>query len=141
MLAAATAVATAAMTKTLEKTGEKLGEQVFELSEQFIALIRGKPKVLSAIEKVPQQPLDYGYAVLEVKALAKSNPEVGYVIEALAAAAQEDPDPRLQDAIQKIVSTLSSQEPSVQNLGQLAERIGLVVQGGSVSIQNFKMGG
>ncbi|MBD2427701.1 hypothetical protein [Phormidium sp. FACHB-1136] len=141
MLAAATAVATTVMTKALEKTGEKLGEKVFESSEKFLTSLRRKPEIISAIEKVPQQPLDYGQAVLEVEALAKSDPEVAEAVRTLAATAAEDPDERLKEAINQIVSTLKVQEPTTRNLGKLAENIGLVVYGGgSVSIHNLNVG-
>jgi hypothetical protein len=137
---AATAVAATVMTKAFEKTGEKLGEKVFDRSEKFLAsLMRKSPETASAIQKMPQEPLDFGQAVLEVDALAKTDTELASAIQVLATTAEQDPNPRLAEMVQVIISTLRSQQPTVQNMGKLAEKIGLVVQGGSVSIQNLNV--
>lgn len=137
---AATAVAATMMTKAFEKTGEKLGEKVFDQSEKFLTSLRIKsPETASAIQKVPQEPLDFGQAVLEVDALAKTDSELAETIQVLAATAEQDPNLKLAEIVQEIVSTLKSQQPTVQNMGKLAEKIGLVVQGGSVSIQNLNV--
>lgn len=137
---AATAVAATVITKAFEKTGEKLGEKVFDQSEKFLtSLRRQSPETASAIQKAPQEPLDFGQAVLEVDALAKIDSELADTIQILAATAAQDPNPRLTEMVQTIISTLKSQQPTVQNMGKLAEKIGLVVQGGSVSIQNLNV--
>ena len=137
---AATAVATTVMKKAFEKTGEKLGEKVFGQSEKFLSSLRHKsPETASAIQKVPEQPLDFGQAVLEVDALAKTDSELADIIQILAIAAEQDSNPKLAEMVQTIISTLKSQQPTVQNIGKLAEKIGLVVQGGSVSIQNLNV--
>ncbi|KAM3093301.1 hypothetical protein ACKFKG_20045 [Phormidesmis sp. 146-35] len=137
---AATAVAATVMTKALEKTGEKLGEKVFDQSEKFLTSLRQKaPETASAIQKVPEEPLDYGQAVLEVHALAETDPELANTIQLLAERAAQDPSPRLTEAIREIAATFSSQQPTVQNMGKLAEGIGAVIQGGTVSIQNINV--
>jgi hypothetical protein len=137
---AATAVAATVMTKAFEKTGEKLGEKVFDQSEKFLTSLRRKsPETASAIQKIPHEPLDFGQAVLEVDVLAKTDAELAAAIQVLAATAKQDPNPRLAEMVQVIISTLRSQQPTVQNIGKLAEKIGLVVQGGSVSIQNLNV--
>jgi len=137
---AATAVAATVITKAFEKTGEKLGEKVFDQSEKFLTSLRHQsPETASAIQKAPQEPLDFGQAVLEVDALAKTDSELADAIQILAATAEQDPNPRLAEMVQTIISTLKSQQPTVQNMGKLAEKIGLVVQGGSVSIQNLNV--
>ena len=137
---AATAVAATMMTKAFEKTGEKLGEKVFDQSEKFLTSLRIKsPETASAIQKVPQEPLDFGQAVLEVDALAKTDSELAKTIQVLAATVEQDPNLKLAKIVQEIITTLKSQQPTVQNMGKLAEKIGLVVQGGSVSIQNLNV--
>ena len=137
---AATAVAATVMTKALEKTGEKLGEKVFDQSEKFLTSLKRKsPETALAIQKTPQEPLNFGQAVLEVDALARTDTELANEIQLLASTAEQDPDPRLAEAVQSIINTLKSQQPTVQNMGKLAEKIGLVVQGGSVSIQNLSV--
>jgi hypothetical protein len=139
---AAIAVATTVMTKALEKTGEKLGEKVFGQTEKFVASLKHKsPQTITAIEKIPEAPLDYGRAVLEIEALAKADSEVAEELKTLVAVATEDPNAKLIEAIQEIVTTLKSQsqESNTQKLSKLAEKIGLVVYGGTVSIENFTL--
>lgn len=137
---AATAVAATVMTKAFEKTGERLGEKVFDQSEKFLTSLRIRsPETASAIQKAPQEPLDFGQAVLEVDALAKTDPELADTIQLLAATAEQDPNLKLAEIVQEIITTLKSQQPTVQNMGKLAEKIGLVVQGGNVSIQNLNV--
>ncbi|NEO03214.1 MAG: hypothetical protein F6K50_50265 [Moorea sp. SIO3I7] len=95
----------------------------------------------TAIELAPEQPLNYHQAILEIKSLAEKNPEFGQVLQELAEAAQEDPNIKLTKMIKEIINTLNSdnsEEFKVKNLGKLAEKIGLVVQGGKVEIKEFK---
>jgi dephospho-CoA kinase len=135
---AATAIAATVMTKALEKTGEKLGEKVFDRSEKFLNSLKLRsPNTASAIQKAPQEPLDYGLAVLEVEALVKTDAELAETVQVLAEAAEEDSNPKLTEIVQEIVNAIKSQQPTTQNMGKLAEKIGLVVQGGTVSIQNI----
>ncbi len=140
LVLAATAIVTTIATKFFEKTGEQLSEEVFEKSEQFLTNLKQKaPETASAIAKVPQEPLDYGQAVLEVNALAQSDPELETELKRLVAAVQQDPSPTLQQLLQDVNETLKNQQPTVQNVGKLAEKIGMVVQGGSVSIQTLNV--
>jgi predicted transcriptional regulator len=141
LVIAATAIATTIITKAFEKTGEKLGEQVVEQSGKLLVSLRHKsPNTAKAIELAPEQPLDYGQAVLEVDALTKTDPEIARDVEILAELASQESNPRLKQAIQEIINTLKFQQPTIQVLGKLAEKIGLVFQsGGTVSIHNFHM--
>ncbi|AFZ61310.1 hypothetical protein H6G54_21235 [Anabaena cylindrica FACHB-243] len=141
LILAATAIATTILTKAFEKTGEKLGEKVVEQSGRFLTSLKDKsPATAHAIELSPKQPLDYGQTVLEVNALANADPEIAREVEILAELALQENNPRLEQTIQEIQRTLQLQQPTVQVLGKLAEKIGLVVQsGGRVSIQNFHM--
>jgi hypothetical protein len=135
---AATAIAATVMTKALEKTGEKLGEKVFDQSEKFLDSLKLRsPSTASAIQKASEEPLDYGLAVLEIEALAKTDNELANTIQVLAEVAEEDPNPKLTEIVQEIVNSIKSQQPTTQNMGKLAEKIGIVVQGGTVSIQNI----
>ena len=137
---AATAIAATIMTKFWEKTGEKLGEKVFTESEKFLGALKTKsPETVTAIEKAPEQPLDYGQAVIEVQALAERDLEIAEAIQALALAVEQEPNPKVTDIAQEIINALKTQQPTVQNAGKLAEKIGLVVQGGNVSIQNLNV--
>jgi phosphoenolpyruvate-protein kinase (PTS system EI component) len=132
---AATAIAATIMTKFWEKTGEKLGEKVFSESEKFLRALKTKaPETGIAIEKASEQPLDYGQAVLEVQALAVRDSEIAEAIQSLVLVAEEEPNVRLRNIAQEIINALRNQQPTVQNAGKLAEKIGVIVQGGSVNL-------
>ncbi|HAA27927.1 MAG TPA: hypothetical protein DCE56_10030 [Cyanobacteria bacterium UBA8553] len=121
--AVGTAIVTTLATKALEKTGEKIGEQVFDATGKFLSQLRSKsPDTATAIELAEQQPLDYGKAVLEVQEAAK-DPEVAQAIwDVEAAAANEDPNSKLAQEIQKQEDTLKSQCPTIYNLAKLQEK-------------------
>ena len=137
---AATAIAATILTKFWEKTGEKLSEELFEKSEEFYRSLKKKaPETASAIEKAPQAPMEYGQAVLEVQAIAQRDTELANHMQVLAIAAQQEPNAALQQVIQEVLTTLQNQPPTVQNVGKVAEKIGLLVQGGTVNIQNFSV--
>jgi hypothetical protein len=139
---AAIAVATTVITKALEKTGEKLGEKVFNQTEQFVASLKHKsPQTITAIEKIPEAPLDYSRAVLEIEALAKADPEIAEELKTLVKVATEDPNAKLIEAIQEIETALKSQtqESNTKKLSKLAEKIGVVVYNGTVSIENLNL--
>ncbi|MBD1863794.1 MULTISPECIES: hypothetical protein [Trichocoleus] len=116
----ATVIATLVVTKAFEKTGEQIGEKVWEQGGKLLKLLRHKaPETALAIEKVAetpglaeQQPADYGTAVLvtKVEEAAKADPEVQAAVEDVATAAKAQPF-------------------TIQNMAQLAERIGIVNQG------------
>lgn len=137
---AATAIAATIMTKFWEKTGEKLSEELFEKSEEFYKSLQQKaPETVSAIEKMPQNSSAYGQAVLETRAIADTDVELVEEMESLAAVAQNEPNEQLQQIIGEILYTLQNQQPTVQNIGKVADKIGLLVQGGTVNIQNFSV--
>ena len=137
---AATAIAATIMTKFWEKTGEKLSEELFEKSEEFYKSLKRKaPETASTIEKAPQAPLEYGQAVLEVSAIAEQDTEFAKEIQTLATVAEQEPNEALKQVIQEILYTLQNQQPTVQNIGKIADKIGLLVQGGTVNIQNFSV--
>jgi hypothetical protein len=79
---------------------------------------------------VPEQPLDYGQAILEVQSGADRNDEFKQILIQLLAAAQADPNPRLVEYIQLEMKKLQSQQPSIQNLNwsKLQEK-GVINQG------------
>ncbi|WP_420832770.1 hypothetical protein [Nostoc edaphicum] len=58
---AAIAVGTIIATKALEKTGEKVGEVLWDKTGKFLVTLKKQsPQTVVAIEKAPEQPLDYG---------------------------------------------------------------------------------
>ena len=120
----AEALTTLVLTKALEKGGETLGEKTLEQVGRLIQLLRRKsPVTASAIEKVAeqpelaeQQPEDYGEAVLvaQVQEAARADEEIAEAVRALAEAVQAQP-------------------ATIQNLEKLAEKIGIVNQGGTIN--------
>ena len=132
------AIATMIVQKALEKAGEKLGEQLVQESAKFLSLLRMKsPQTASEIESALEQPLNYRQAVIEVEALAEEDPEFAKAVRELAAVASEESNVRLKAPVREFIS---NQELSTQNFGRLAEKIGVTVQGSTVSIQNLNFG-
>jgi hypothetical protein len=131
LTAAGPAIATVLGTKALEKIGENLGDAVIQPVKKFWSLLKHEsPDTASAIELVPEQPLDYGQAILEVQSVADRNDEFKQILIQLLAAAQADPNPRLVEYIQLEMKKLQSQQPSIQNLNwsKLQEK-GVINQG------------
>ncbi len=124
---AAIAIGSVVATKALEKTGEKIGEALWDKTGKFLVTLKKQsPQNVTAIEKVPEQPLDYGKAVLEVESAAKANPDVARAMQELAAAAKAEPNPKFNEIL------------SMPNLQKLAEKIGQVVMpGGTGNIGNM----
>ncbi|MEY3556567.1 MAG: hypothetical protein RLZZ580_2624, partial [Cyanobacteriota bacterium] len=81
---ASIAVGSIIATKALEKTGEKVAEKVWEQTEKFLTSLKQvSPGTVTAIEKAPEQPLDYGQAILEVESVAKTSPELSQIMTEL----------------------------------------------------------
>lgn len=130
----AAAIATLVVTKAFEKTGEMLGEKVVEQGANLTRLLRHKsPSTATAIELAQQQPLDYGQAVLELEAAAKTDPEIAQAVKEVEIAAKAEPN--LAQAVQAVEETVKSQPSIINNFGKLAEKIANVYQS-PVSIQN-----
>ncbi|MFN6558280.1 MAG: hypothetical protein RMY28_000535 [Nostoc sp. ChiSLP01] len=120
----AIAVGTIIATKALEKTTEKVTENLLDKTGKFlVTLKKHSPQTVVAIEKAPDQPLDYGKAVLEVESAAKANPEVAKAVEELAQAAKAEPLPNLAEVLQNIAEGLKSQSPANQIRIETIEKI------------------
>ncbi|MEH1859590.1 MAG: hypothetical protein V7L21_16670 [Nostoc sp.] len=129
---AAIAVGTIIATKALEKTTEKVTESLVDKTGKFLVTLKKQsPHTVAAIEKAPEQPLDYGKALLEVESAAKANPEVAEAIKELAEAAKAEPNPKFIQSIQEFADTLKSQpqQPNSINYQNLADEIKNVFQG------------
>jgi hypothetical protein len=123
---AAIAIGSVVATKALEKTGEKVGETLWQQTGNFLNSLRNEsPDTVTAIEKAPEQPLDYGKAVLEIEAAAKANPEVAQRMQELVAMVETEP--LLKNLVDSIKS--QTQQPTVINSQKLAEQIKNVFQG------------
>jgi DNA segregation ATPase FtsK/SpoIIIE-like protein len=113
---AAIAIGSVVATKALEKTGEKVGETLWQQTGNFLNSLRNEsPDTVTAIEKTPEQPLDYGKAVLETEAAAKANPEVAQRMQELVATTETEPLPNLEAILNQIANALKSQ-PSEQKI-------------------------
>jgi hypothetical protein len=123
---AAIAIGSVVATKALEKTGEKVAETLWQQIGNFLNSLRKEsPDTVTAIEKAPEQPLDYGKAVLETEAAAKANPEIAQRMQELVAMVETEP--LLKDLVNSIKS--QTQQPTVINSQKLAEQIKNVFQG------------
>lgn len=139
LTAVATAIATIVLTKALEKTGEKLGEAGIKASNELIAQLLNKNKLSSLAnisEENPQQPLNYGEAVLELKAVADQDPEIAQSVREVEAAANADPQaPTLQETarkLQKIVNNINNNTNSNININN-ADSIKTIFQGNTIT--------
>ncbi len=124
---AAIAIGSVIATKALEKTGENVGQALWDKTGEFlVTLKKHSPHTVVAIEKAPEQPLDYGKAELEVQSAAQANPEVAQAAQELAAAAKAETNPKFAEIL------------ATPNLQKLADKIGMVVMpGGTGNIQNM----
>ncbi|MEH2287221.1 hypothetical protein [Nostoc sp.] len=128
---AAIAVGTIIATKALEKTTEKLTETLLDKTGKFLVTLKKQsPHTVVAIEKAPEQPLDYGKAILEVESAAKANPEVAQAAQELVQAAKAEKNTNFIQSLQQQADSLKLQQSlSVINYQKLADEIKNVFQG------------
>jgi hypothetical protein len=121
---AAIAVSLIIATKALEKTGEKVGETVWEQTGKFLTSLKQvSPDTVTAIEKVPEQPLDYGQAVLDVESAAKTSPELSQIMTKLVNIVEAEPLPNLRDILNDIAKALQSQSSGQKTYIKTIEKI------------------
>ena len=109
----AIAVATVLATKALEKIGENIGDTLSHKTQQFLELLKQRlPGTFAAIEKAPEQPLNYGEAVLEIETAAKTDPNISQVIQELTQLAETNPPKNLAEILKEIQAAFAnSQHP------------------------------
>ncbi|MBD2505297.1 hypothetical protein [Anabaena azotica] len=113
LTAGAIAIGTIVATKALEKTTEKGTEFLLDKAGKFlVTLKKHSPNTVVAIEKAPQEPLDYGKAVLEVESAAKDNPELAQAAQELATAAQTNPPSNLAEILREIKASIEKSQQS-----------------------------
>ncbi|WP_210967759.1 hypothetical protein [Dolichospermum flos-aquae] len=67
----AIALATILATKATEKIGENIGDALTHKTQQFSEWLKQRlPGTFAAIEQAPEQPLNYGQAVLDIETAA-----------------------------------------------------------------------
>ncbi len=117
----ATIAATLILTKAIEKVGEKIGERGIKEGGKLVDVLRRKaPDTVKRLEAVADPNVIDAELIEEVRKVAAVEPEVQAAVTATANAIQQ-------------------QFGGVTNQAQLAEKIGMVFQGGynPVTIDNF----
>ncbi|MBW4609026.1 MAG: hypothetical protein KME22_17915 [Hassallia sp. WJT32-NPBG1] len=108
---AAIAIGTVVATKALEKTGEKVGEALWDKTGKFLVTLKKQsPHTVTAIEKAPEQPLDYGKAVVEVEWAAIANPEVNQAMQDLALSTENNPPSNLAEILKEIKAAVEKSQ-------------------------------
>jgi ABC-type transporter Mla subunit MlaD len=109
----AIAVATVLATKALEKIGENIGDTLSHKTQQFLELLKQRlPGTFAAIEQAPEQPLNYGQAVLDIETAAKTDPNISQVIQELTQLAETNPPKNLAEILKEIQAAFAnSQHP------------------------------
>jgi hypothetical protein len=134
----ATAIAVIFFTKVIEKPGENLGQLLWDKTQNLMTRLKGTPsKIAGLLEGSPEQPLDIGEAVLELKALADQNPEIAEAIQEVETQAKNESNPEFQQKLQAIkeeAGKLNNQQLFIQNLTKLAEKINNLNQAQSITI-------
>ncbi|MEH1999981.1 MAG: hypothetical protein V7L00_14740 [Nostoc sp.] len=128
LTAVATVIATTLWTKAQEKIGENIGDTTWTLGGKLIGLLRQKnksPLLTSAVEGNEPQRLDYGQAVLELKAAADADPEIAQAVVEVEAAVNNDQSEIAKKIKHKAAEIQSN--PSVVNLVNNGEIKNLLV--------------
>lgn len=135
---AATAITTIFFTKVIEKPGENLGQLLWDKTQNLVLRLKGKSdKIAGLLEGNQQQALDYGEAVLELKALADRDTEIAEAIEEVEAEANKESNPEFKQKLQEVkeeAHKLEGKEPIIQNLAKLADKINNLNQAQQITI-------
>ena len=131
----AIAVGILILKKAFEKTGDKLGEAVSTQVGSLVQLI--KTKLLKKTEAVAEAApaADFQQAVMELETAATTDDEISQAILAVETLVKADPE--LLQKIQETAQAVKDEPALIHNNAKLAEKIGLVVQGGTVNIQTL----
>jgi hypothetical protein len=101
-----------------------VAEKVWEQTEKFLTSLKQvSPDTVTAIEKAPEQPLDYGQAILEVESVAKTSPELSQIITDLVDIVESQPLPNLKDILNNIAKGLQSQSSGQKTYIKTIEKI------------------
>lgn len=134
---AAIAIAALIFNKAFEKTGEHLGESFSTHLGKFLKI--AKKKALSKTQAIEAGAInaDYTSAVHEIETAIDIDAEIAAAVIELSRIVESDSI--LYDKVQKIAALEENENNVIQNQSKLAEKIGLVVQGGEVNIDNFSL--
>jgi hypothetical protein len=118
----ATIALTLIATKATEKVGETLGEGVIATTKNLLGILRRKsPDTVKRLEAGANDPYVIDAEIIE---------EVRQVAEA---------DPEVQEALNATAQAMQQQFGGVINQGKLAEKIGVVVQGGNNTFSDINI--
>ncbi len=110
---AITMVATLIATKAIEKVGEKMGEGGLSLGGRLMQKLRHKaPKAVARLEASADPTIIDAEIIEEIRQVADANPDV-------------------KADIDSTVQAIQQQFGGVINQNQLAENIGILIQGGN----------
>ena len=134
---AAIVVSSLIATKALEKTGEKLGESFTNQISKLLNL--SSRKALPKIQQIQKEPekAQYEEAVTELELAANSDAELRSAVYNMADVVRRDPE--LLKKIQSMALLIKSEHNLVQNQTKLAEKIGVVLQGGTLNIKTMNL--
>lgn len=132
---AAIAISSLIFTKAFEKTGEKLGESFSNRIGKFAELLKGRVLPKTQAIEAGTIKTDYNAAVQELEVVIESDAELSSVVGELSQIVESDPI--LYEKALSTAALVESEPTIIQNHNKLAEKIGLVVQGGEVNIKNF----
>ena len=110
---AAIAIGSIIATKALEKTTENVTGTLLDKTGKFlVTLKKHSPHTVAAMERAPEQPLDYGKALLEVESAAKANPEVAQAMQDLALLTENNPPSNLAQILREIKASVEKSQQS-----------------------------
>ena len=117
------AIAVLIATKSVEKIGEKITESTWKSVGTFLSSLRQKdPQSADEIEKIAQSPLIEGHES-KIKNLVIK-------IEKIA-----ENDECIRRSIQELNDSLKMNQETIINLTKVAEKVGVVIQGGSADFR------
>jgi hypothetical protein len=126
---AAVVISSLIVTKAFEKTGEKLGEVFTDRLGEFINLVKSKtlPQTQAVQEK--SDSADFNAAVQELETATQTDSELSTAVLELSQVVESDP--KLLEKVRNTAVLVKNQPNLIQNQTKLAEKIGVVVQGGN----------
>lgn len=132
---AAVAIASLIAAKASEKTGEKLGEVFIDKVGKLIKVLAKKKLTKTKKIQDASSLANYSEAITELEEASKDDVEIATVIGEIANTVEADP--ALSEIIRNMAVFVRNEPSLIQNQAKLAEKIGLVVQGGTIHIDNF----
>lgn len=134
---AAIVVSSLIATKAFEKTGEKLGEAFTNQVSKLLSL--SSRKMLPKVQQIQKEPekAQYEEAVTELELATKSDVELRSAVYDMAEAVRRDP--QLLEKVQGAALLIKNEPHLVQNQTKLAEKIGVVHQGGTLNIETMNL--